>query len=424
MLRGWRRMRGKLLAALSAIALLVPVWGAERVEAGSTISKSVVVVRSAELYPSPEKTGQPLGVVSGIQQVDVDWGDWEEDGRKPEKFPQRGDWIRVKTWLGPAWIEDGAGVLYGGYDEERGEAHLLNTVELYNTPVEGDAVGAWIAPQKLKVTGTISFQPKDSGSARQFAALSGEWLRIETWLGDKWIYKPALMEKMNRKEQSYALKLTGEAKAYPLPHVEGPGETIPAGVVHVTASAWEGRDMGSPHWYEIEWNGEKRWIPLGDDAWIQYRTLKRPIRLTEATDVHEKPRYGVGGAELPPGTYEAIEATGPWVHVKTADGTAWVDMERALLRQRERAVWIEEDVKLSEKTESYYYPQTGDVYHAKGFFSPQTVKSFERWTAEDGEVWYHIQTAGGAEWVNEDGVVPADAGEKAHAAAEGTAEGK
>ncbi|MEF3304235.1 hypothetical protein [Paenibacillus sp. GYB003] len=49
--------------------------------------------------------------------------------------------------------------------------------------------------------------------------------------------------------------------------------------------------------------------------------MKQPIRLTEATDVYEKPRYGIGGEELPPSTYEVIEATGPWVHVKTADGT-------------------------------------------------------------------------------------------------------
>lgn len=392
------RRRHVIAIATATAILLAPVWATQRAEAGSTLSKTVTISEQADLFDSPEQSGTPIGALSAIQSLEVDW---KEGALSREDPAQLGDWIRVKTWLGPKWIRDGAGVLYGGFADERKEVTLLNTVALYDGPDLDKETGASIGPQQLHVTGSIAYSPKNADTARQFNAGSGTWYRVKTWLGDKWIKDPAILEHLPVWKKSYAMKLTGDETAYPVPYeAEGKGEKVAAGVVQVTAFGWEGKGPWSPHWYQIEWKGGTRWIAPKQEVFKYYWTADKTLEIGEGVYYSDEP-YSYVTAEdhlLAPGTYQAVEASGEWVRLQSSGGSKWISL-RALMDDPNVIVSTEEEVEVDGETESYYFPVDGELFHSKGHYSEEKVRAYEKWTAGDGTVWYNLASSGEVEWV-------------------------
>ncbi|MDF2660185.1 MAG: hypothetical protein K0Q94_2976 [Paenibacillus sp.] len=383
----------RLAILVSAAILLAPAWASEKAEAGSTLSTSVTISEQTELFDRPEEGGTPVGALAAFQSLEVDWTGREDPA-------QLGNWIRVKTWLGAKWIRDDASVLYGGYAEERKEVTLLNTVALYDGPDPARETGASIGPQQLHVTGTVAYSPKYADTARQFSAGSGMWYRVKTWLGDKWIKDPAILEHVPVWKKSYAMKLTGDETAYPVPYeTEGKGEKVAAGVVQVVAFGWEGKGPWSPYWYQIEWKGGTRWITPKHEALKYYRTMDKALEIGTEVYYSDKPYSYATGEDrlLAPGTYQAVEATGEWVRLQSDDGPKWISL-RVLLDDPQQIVPTEEEVEVDADTESYYFPIGGERLHAKGHYSGQKVRAYETWTAADGTVWYNL-ASGETEWV-------------------------
>ncbi|MDF2814225.1 MAG: hypothetical protein K0Q81_425 [Paenibacillus sp.] len=380
---------------LAVIVCLSSIWGGNYAEAGSTLSNSIVIISPADIYDSPDPEGQPIGTIGAIQAVEVDWDNWDRD---PATSPDQGNWIRVKTWLGAKWIQNNAGVYYGSYNQDVREVTLMNTASLYNTPDFMSPIGASLGPQKLQVTGAIGTTPKFSTTARQFIQGSGTWYRVQTWIGEKWLINPALLENIRILEQSYDMKLSRDENSYALPYQgEGQGERVPTGVVQVTAFGWEGLPY-KPQWYQIKWNGSSRWIAPLYEVTRYYYEINAPFEVTKEAKCSNRIYTYDEGCKLTAGTYNAIEGSGNWVHLQTGEGLKWVDL-KTLMVHPENIVITTDEVTLDGNTESYYFPVTGQLFHKKGYFSTRTVRAYEKWVADDGSVWYNIQAPSDNEWV-------------------------
>lgn len=381
---------------LSTATLLSAIWSVDVAEAGGVIpQQSVVIVEAADLYDSPDQTGPSIGTIGAVQQVAVDR---DMESRTFDNPAQTGSWIRVQTWLGPRWIEDNNDVRYGTFSEEQRQITLLNTVPLYDRPEGTSQNGAMIGAQTLHVTGVIAYNPKFTGTARSFLQNSGKMYRVQTWLGEKWIMNPVLLENMRQVAQDYDMKLTGNETAYSQPYeTEGQGEPIPAGVVHVTAFGWEGLPW-TPQWYAIDWKGQTRWITLKQEALPYYRLMDSSITIKTDTRCSIRLKGYEEGCTIVAGTYKAVEGSGKWVRLQTAEGLKWVDLQMLLEHPSDIAL-TEEEIELDANTESYYFPIDGGLFHAKGYFSPRKVKAVAKWIAPDGAQWYNLYGSENAEWV-------------------------
>lgn len=88
-------------------------------------------------------------------------------------YQTNGEWIQVRTWLGPRWIRNVNGTV-----EEikvtpyRKQIKLAERVSLYELPFEETKRIDSIAPQTVQVIGKT-----ENG-----------WFKVKTWLGEKWIH--------------------------------------------------------------------------------------------------------------------------------------------------------------------------------------------------------------------------------------------
>lgn len=116
--------------------------------------------------------------------------------------------------------------------------------------------------------------------ARSFEGGSGGWYRIQTWLGEKWLLKQALLEDIKEKPVSYNLKLTGQEHVYSYPFAVKPSEEkIEPQVVKVVAE-WDNRTgpTQGDQWLKIE-------LPQ-DNVWVNPKRalLERPVGIVKTDE--------------------------------------------------------------------------------------------------------------------------------------------
>lgn len=80
-----------------------------------------------------------------------------------------GEWIQIQTWLGLKWVKPSL-YMEGVPVTVNQELTIHSRTDLYNYPLEGQSKITSIAPQ------TVHSRQK-----------LGEWYKIQTWLGEKWI---------------------------------------------------------------------------------------------------------------------------------------------------------------------------------------------------------------------------------------------
>lgn len=390
---------------------LAPVWAAMLLILPATVKypaasyaeeppRSFVIIGETDLYAREGGGGRPLGSISPYQNVLLAPGAPFNlfDERKPE------EWLKVRTWLGDRWIRDDERVLYGTYEERKKTHTLIGTARLFDRPDVETDTGQSLAPQEIMTTAELRYGPKYVINATSASGKSGTWYQVETtWMGPKWILKPALMENVHAKTVDYDLKLSGAETAYEVPYEEGKGEAVEPGIVHAIAK-WQ----YSPQafflftWYKVSLPQGERWIKPEHEVLEDYKPANEPVKLTTKTRYFEErmPSYD-RNVWLEPGAYKAVQIVGEWTQLETPAGLKWVNLKRALLERPEGIVPTEETVKLTAETQTYWFPATGEMCHLKGFFAPQEVQAFEKWTSPEGAVWYHIKTFSGTEWVKQ-----------------------
>ncbi|UJF36064.1 hypothetical protein [Paenibacillus hexagrammi] len=144
----------------------------------------------------------------------------------------------------------------------------------------------------------------------------------------------------------------------------------------------------------------ERWIQPASPILTDYREVKEPVQLQTETRYFQVPQLSFDENNwLKPGSYDAFEASGDWVHINTEHGQVWVNAARALLERPLGIVAVDETITLTEDTETFRYPLTGELSHIKGFYSPQSVQAYEKWISDTGDIWYHFHGFGGDEWM-------------------------
>lgn len=371
-------------------------------EAFRLMTNNVTILNETNLFNEPNQSNEPIGTLGAIQSLAVDMQNTENN---PSMVSTKdGDWIRVQTWLGPNWIKDNDSVVYGNFAEVIRYVTIMNIANLYDSPSSNTNTGQRLAPQKVKITASLTYMPKDASSALSVALSSGTWYRVQTtWMGDKWINNPAILEDVKENPTTMQLKLMDKEKVYPVPYITADqGEIIPPGVVDVIATSTEGWGPWSSVWYKLQLPQGVRWMRPEHKILTNYRVMKESVQLKTAARYFDEPKDDLNidnNNLLSEGNYQAIEASGGWVHLETSFGLKWVNLDRVLIERPEGIVPTSDKVELTKDTETYYFPNVERVCHIRGFFAPQQVQAFEKWEAKDGSTWYHINTFSGQEWI-------------------------
>ncbi|WP_168122860.1 hypothetical protein [Paenibacillus sp. HB172176] len=399
-----KRSRGRseslILAVMILLVFMNVILQPARAEAFTIPLERVLIIAKTELYEDPSTASKVVGAIAPFQTVKVVGRDTEEDSMEDA------GWLLVSTWLGDKWIQVDERVQNGSFLKAQQSLTSVYELTLYNRPDANSRTSYRLTPQKLQANARLSYSPLTFPNATALIT-AGEttWYCINTWLGEKWILNPALLEDVKEQEVSYAMKLTGDELTYPSPYqVESSAELLPAQTVSVSA-IWEtGFGPSSVTWYKIELPNGQRWLSPSHETIIDYASADEQLTLPTETRYFAGPLLQINSEGwLEPGTYDVFEtSSGDWKHIKLQTGsTVWVNPSRALL---ERPVGIEltkEDVALTEETETYRYPLTGEIAHVRGFYAPQMAEAFEKWEADDGSIWFHIHGFGGDEWLKQ-----------------------
>lgn len=373
-----------------------------KTEALRLITAEVTILNETPIYGKPDPKSKPIGTLAPMQSLSVDRQTPEID--PPTLLTETGDWIRVNTWLGPCWIKDNDNVIYGTLTEEAREVTIMNTAGLYHSPKSDTKTGQSLSPQKVKITAKLGYIPKNAVNAISVELSRGTWYRVQTtWMGEKWIVNPAILEDVKEMPASMQIKLTEAEMAYPVRYADdGEGEIVPPGAINVIATSTEGFGPWSTTWYKAQLPQGVRWIRPKHQILTDYREMDETVQLTTAARYFDEPMQGLdtdNNRWLPEGNYQAIEASGSWIHLETPFGPKWVNRDRILVERPEGIVPTSETVELTDETETYYFPDGESVCHTRGFFAPQLAQAFEKWESGDGFTWYRIHTFSGEEWV-------------------------
>ncbi|MCQ6276859.1 SpoIID/LytB domain-containing protein [Bacillus sp. V3B] len=213
---------------------------------------------------------------------------------------RQGDWYEIKTWVGPKWIE----VKTESILEENNESSevpmkltLLNRTNLYSSANTAYYIGSSLSPQTVTAVET-----------------KGEWFKIKTWLGEKWI-------KPERYSMAVAKKITVTSRMnlYNNPSTEKAVNSIAPQTVNVIA------EIPNTGWYQI-----KTWI---GPKWIKQDVPKQPVNqsitLKTRTDLYHNPDLGDKPfSSLSPQTVKTINKLGNtgWYEIKTWVGPKWISL--------------------------------------------------------------------------------------------------
>ncbi|UUZ92039.1 hypothetical protein LJK87_42410 [Paenibacillus sp. P25] len=363
---------GHFVRCAAAAGLLAACLSAFPITAAAFYLKTVAVfvVEDAPIYSKPDDSAKPVGIVSGLQTVRV------IDAKEKDDSSGKDQWFEIETWLGDQWIKQDQRLINGGFKEEDRTATIVRETAVFDKPAKDALTDVRLAPQPLHVTGSLSYAPFQAVNATGANASSGIWYRIDTKLGTRWIPNPDFLEDVHANQVSYDLKLTGPEKLYPHPFVASSDvEEVQPQVVQVTGE-WDHRNgpWGSV-WYRLQTGHGERWVAPVHPALREYREVNDAFLLKTATRYFQEPAVNLDGKDwLDPGTYQAFEATGDWVHIRTTHGEVWVNPKRALLERPEGIVKTDETIELTQDSETFRFPLTGNCLTSRAFMLPKPCR--------------------------------------------------
>jgi hypothetical protein len=399
LIMGWYRSKMRSLVVAAVIGLAGVSGGTGTVSADTLpIFKHVYLLDEVQLYDAPDERRPAGGALAPGQVVTVVTTDAGEFFGA--RIPQ---WYQIETWIGRKWIQAQEAMFTGTYRKENRTATMVGEAVLYDKPGASPTVYR-IAPQQVRITASFIYNTPAPANATALLSSYQYWYEIETWLGRKWIHEPSLLEDVDARPVSYTVFLTGKETVYPWPFaVPSAAETLePQQAVRVTGEWQDGFGPWQTEWLRVQLPQGERWIAPVHPVWKDYRTMNETITLLTETRYFAQPGASLEETSdwLPPGDYEAFEATGAYVHIRTeTHGDVWVNPSRALLERPLGIVAVDEVIQLSEDSRYYRFPAAGEISHPRGFYAPQTVRAFERWDNEEGQRFYHFHSYAGDEWV-------------------------
>lgn len=399
MKRNRKAGRRRIATAILLLTLFTGV-GAVPGQAGAMAKETphVYLLARTDLYNKPDPKAKPVASLAPGQFVSVVGSDLGEERGWEDQI----EWLQIKTWIGNKWIKADAERLTSGSYQKLDQTLTLLAPEspLYDQPDSRYSSNRTMKPQMLRASASFEYYPIHFESGISLImSLGNTWYRVDTPHGAKWLLNPAAPEVVKETPLTGTFKLTGQEKAYPYPfQIEGAAQTIEPQAVQALAEWTDGVGPGEVHWLKVRLPEGDRWITPSHPVWTDYKVIDETIVLLTdaryysgpAVDLHDKSTAAnpdVSKDLLKAGSYEAFEAAGEWVHIRTKDhGDVWVNPELALLERPVGTVPTDEEIELAKSDEYYAYPNSPDRVHPKGFYKPQTVKAFEKWTAEDGTV--------------------------------------
>ncbi|MFC5404005.1 hypothetical protein [Cohnella soli] len=384
------------LLALAFSSLIIP----GKVDAQKpTFFQHLYLLKDAKLYNGKSTAKKTVATLVAGQVLTI----VETD--QTSFLDKAADWYQVKTWLGNKWIKAEEGMLYtGNYSKTDQTITTVFDAELYDYPGATAAVDK-VAPGKLHAVSLFNYRPPSASNANDLIIMNDEhWYRIDTAAGKKWIRNPAFLESVKKTPLAKKIKLTGTEISYPIPFVvESKAEKIEPQIVQIVGEWKVGLGPNEINWLKIRLPEGDRWFipkqPIIDD----YQELNESLTLQSETRYFEQLQDGNqrnGKTNwLKPGTYEAFESSGDFVHIRTELGEVWVNPKRALLERPLGIIPTDERIRLTKTSSYYVFPATGEISHQTGFYSPQAVLAFEKWISPSGTVYYHFRSFAGDEWV-------------------------
>lgn len=193
-------------------------------------------------------------------------------------------------------------------------------------------------------TGSISPQTVEVVDRKVTYKLDGEqksWYKIRTWLGDKWVHSNSA-KPGDQKMVSTNMMLTGEETLYEFnAGFMGSSARISAQTVTVKGE-WQG-------YYLIDtWLGE-RWIAPVHRVWTDIRKMNVPIPIAEKTELFTLPDEGCStNAYLSVKTAVAFEQVSDWIHIRTNQGTFWMNPKLSVFNIVDAGGYLEASIVRAE----------------------------------------------------------------------------
>jgi hypothetical protein len=394
----WNRVT---FLSIAIIALVLSTLSFPRVtDARKTLFfPHIYLLKDAKMYNSISTAKKSVATLAAGQALTI------VDSDQTDFWDREANWYLVKTWLGNKWIKAGEDNIYTGtYTKLDQTITTVFDVELYDHPGT-KPTSRTIKPGKHHAMAQFNYFPATAIDATDLSMTSEEhWYQIGTPEGKKWLKNPAFLENVRETPVSSTVKLTGTETAYPTPFaVESEGESIEPQIVHIVGEWKFGFGPWAYSWLKVRLPQGDRWLFPKHRMIADYLELNESITLQTETRYFQQPLadsiWNEKANWLKPGTYEAYESSGDYVHIKTEQGDVWVNPNRSLLERPLGIVPTKEQIKLTKNSSYFAFPAAGETSHNTGFYKPQTVQAFEKWTSGQGNVYYHFHGFGGDEWV-------------------------
>jgi hypothetical protein len=393
----WNRVA---FLSIAIIALVLSTLSFPRVtDARKTLFfPHIYLLKDAKMYNSRSTAKKSVATLAAGQALTI------VDADQTDFWDRAANWYLVKTWLGNKWIKAGEDNIFTGtYTKLNQTITTVFDVEVYDQPGT-TATSRSLKPQKLHAVAYIDYFPPSASSAVDLIMSDEDWYQIVTPEGKKWLKNPAFLENVRETPVSSTVKLTGTETAYPTPFaVDSEAESIEPQVVHIVGEWNVGAGPSAYVWLKVRLPQGDRWFVPKHRMIADYLELKESVTLQTETRYFEQPLAdSIWNGKvnwLKPGTYEAFEASSDYVHIKSELGDVWVNPNRSLLERPLGIVPTKEQIKLTKNSIYFSFPAAGETSHNRGFYKPQTVEAFEKWTSGQGNVFYHFHGFGGDEWV-------------------------
>jgi len=289
---------------------------------------------------------------------------WSVSPQTVTSYETFNDWYHIHTYSGDKWVKN-SDVLVGEIEPYTASLTLLSAYDLKNMPSDSVISSFRVAPQTLKITGKF-----------------GNWYRVKTWVGDKWIKQTADFMTSDPVTDSTRITLTKNTNVYSLP---SSNTTLLFSVAPQTVTSVAKYN----NWYKIHtWKGDY-WILPSNFLTGEAVDSSFDLLIMEKNSIYSSPTAIKSDSVIGPQVVHVKKTWADWYQIQTWLGDKW-------LRPTNSVAWNPivdtQSVKLTSTTNMYEYPSAQTT--VKGTLSPQTVTSFESLNG-----WYHIKTWLGNLWV-------------------------
>ncbi|WP_336769710.1 hypothetical protein [Bacillus bombysepticus] len=282
--------------------------------------------------------------------------------------------------------------------------------------LDGKPTGAWISPQTVTVP--------VNGPQRDYPDhLESMWYTINTWMGDKKVYRYNVNERDDRyyEYEIYRPKTLKGSEAFKkvtstniVPLYNAPQEagevagSIAPQELTVTSVALADREWYGPYpWPRHEryfkgfigvdtWVGEK-WISISD---LKGEKIEKNVYLADATGAIELLDYPghytnsatAGSPKIAPQKVYATQKVGEYTQIRTWLGDKWVKSNTYITEESltDGVITFKEDYVLKTYETTYYNtPNVADVADVSELkYYPPAIKTSIIFKKNNGEVWY------------------------------------